>query len=295
MSTDIIYDKQFVKLPNKTYIPFVLGGSSNCYQYDRSSRGRRSRSWGVMSYMTTTNKTVTEAELMAKIELEKQRQLNHAAKDSDNPDVLNDFSYYTSLVFNGMHSRSTFNSYKSFFITGMKKALTVKQLLAERVEVRIYTYDYNGKYQKQAAEQGIEWLEPVNATSTEHLIELIQKFYNHYKGTDFSWYMDFDSVWSLENQMKAIRSKYFPTKKNERKEYETIKVDHYYTVTFTFNGNTHYYVKSTRRGTRYTHYPYHNFQTEKEAKKFAQSRKRTILLTVERIDEPATIRVVKTS
>lgn len=46
MSHEIIYTRQFVKLPDGRIIPMILHGSSNCYD-SMSARGRRARHWDV--------------------------------------------------------------------------------------------------------------------------------------------------------------------------------------------------------------------------------------------------------
>ena len=45
MSYEIIYDKQFIRMP-KGFIPMALAGSNNCYQTGSGNKMKRSRDWG---------------------------------------------------------------------------------------------------------------------------------------------------------------------------------------------------------------------------------------------------------
>jgi hypothetical protein len=85
MSYEILYDKCFIKADDK-YLPMVLAGSNNCYQFDRSARGRRVRSWFNLTYACPDDKRyATEAELLEHIEAEKKKMVeNHGDEAMEN-------------------------------------------------------------------------------------------------------------------------------------------------------------------------------------------------------------------
>jgi len=280
MSYEILYDKCFIKANDK-YIPMILTGSNNCYQYDRSSRGRRERSWLNFTYACGGKQYATEAELLAHIEAEKQKYLENYGEES-----LSNFGYYSSFKISG-NTRTTFGQYKGIFTTGMKKALTIEQLREFDVYLQIYTYDYGTKYQDKAKKEGFEWLGSVTIASTEHFFETLKKFEDHYKDSGYSWRIGFDT-WNLEKDIKTIRKKMFP---EFQKKYEYVTQDHFYTVMFNHRGSSYYYVKRTRNGIKYTHYPYLQFATEKEAKKLQNRLKDKVELTIHRIDEHGRVRI----
>ena len=49
MSVDIIYEKQFIDLKDGRYVPLLLSGSSNCYEYSSNGRERRARNWWLLT------------------------------------------------------------------------------------------------------------------------------------------------------------------------------------------------------------------------------------------------------
>jgi len=282
MSYEILYDKCFVKANDK-YLPMVLAGSNNCYQFDRSARGRRARSWFNLTYACPDGKRyATEAELLEHIEAEKKKMVeNHGDEAMEN------YGYYSSFKIGG-NTRTTFAQYKGIFVTGMKKALTVEQLKEYDVDLQVYTYDYGTKYQEIAKKDGSEWLESVIIESTEHLFETIEKFEKCYKNSKFGWYISFDT-WNLEREIKKIRREMFPRNK---KEYKYVDQDHYYTAKFIDNGSEYYFVKRTKNGIRYSFSPYLKFATEKEAKKLQNRLKGKVSIIIKKINKDSRVRVL---
>lgn len=288
MGYEIIYDKQFIKA-DKFFVPMILAGSNNCYQFDRSNRGRRSRDWGAVSYICDGQQLATAETILANIEKEREAVLARE-RDADDPDPLKSYGYYSSLAIGGSTRRTTFAAYKGLFVTGMKKALTVEQLKEEGVGVNVHMYDYNGEHEKKALAQRIPWLGNVTVTSTLHLLETIKLFTETYTGTEFSWYVGFDE-WNLEDKMKRIRRKYFPVSK-ANVEYESVRVDQYFTVK---TPNGYFFYKRIKYGYKFSPYPQHKFLTKKEAQRFADRMKGKIALTVEEINQPTVLNVPKKS
>lgn len=293
MSIEIIYDKQFIKA-DKFFIPMVFGGSNNCYQYDKSSRGRRERSWFNDSNITEGRRIATKEEILAKIEAIRAENIARHNGKPDESGYVNDlyddkqFGYFNSIAIGNSTSRTTFGMFKGLYVTGMAKALTVEQLKEEHIGVNVHMYEWGNEEQTKAEAAGIPWLGRVNITSTAHLLETIMLFQDTYKDTKFSWYIGFDE-YNLENRMKWIRRKYFPTKVNTN-NYEYIQADKFFTV-LAPNGN--YFYKRTRYGYKYSYYPMHTFATEKEAQRFANRLKDRLALTVKEVIGSAQVKVLK--
>jgi hypothetical protein len=280
VSTEIIYDKQFIKA-DKFFIPMIFGGSSNCTQFDRSNRGRRERSWFNDSYITEGRRIATKEQILARIESIRAENIARHTGKADESGYVNDmyddksFGYFASLAIGGSAIRTTFGMFKGLYVTGMAKALTVEQLKEERVGINLHMYDYNGEHQAKAKEAGIPWLGRVTITDTIHLLETIKLFFETYKDTKFSWYIGFDE-YDLERRMKWIRKKYFPIEKGAG-SYESVQVDSYYTIVAPNGG---YFLKRTKYGYKYSYsYPQRKFATEKEAKSFANRLKGKLELT----------------
>jgi hypothetical protein len=294
MSYDLFYDKQFVKANDK-FFPIILCGSSNLFECGtRNRNGRRVRDWWNDTYITKDYRPyATREEIMERVE-EIRNGLIERNKETlvERPDwdVYDDsrFGYFSGLAINGSYtSRSTFGMFKSFFKIGMDKALTVEQLAENGVFVCLTTYEWGDEYHKKAKEKGIDFLEPAYPKTTDELMELADKWYNHYKDNGFSWQIGFTNSgkW-FEEKISKIRNKYFPKGKAE---YETKLVDKYWTV---MSPNGYYFYKNTKYGYSYSYsYPQHRFETEKQAQQFVNRNKDRIKLTVEQVNEQAKIKV----
>jgi hypothetical protein len=295
MSHEIIYDKQFIVAHTVTgnlFVPMIFAGSNNCIQFDKSERGRRERSWFCDTFICGGKRIATADEILAKAQQIRDEYKSRYTGEGEDSDKYDDksFGYFSSISIGGSTRRTTFGMFKGMYVTGMKKALTVEQLGDEHVQVRIGMYAYDlEKTKAKAAEAGVPWLEDVTAQNTPHLLETIEMFQKTYQDTGFSWYIHFNE-WNLERQMKHIRRKYFGTQPSII-QYEPKQQDHYFTVKFYWDGSEHYFVKRSRRGIRYTSYPYRKFATEKEANVLVRRQKGSINLMVERIDSPATFKI----
>ncbi len=292
MSTEIIYDKQFVKLPDNKFIPMLHWGSNNCIQFDRSSKGRRERNWSVMSWICGGKQYATAEEILAKLS-EEEAKLPERLEHPDDPDPVKSYGYYVSLQIGQSTRSTTFGMFKGLFVTGMKKALTLEQLRNEGVGVEVCTYYYDEiEVKEKLAKLGIPYLGSQEAHSTEHLMELLELYDKTY-GNKHSWYVTFTS--DPERRMKWIRNKYFP-QSNEKSEYEYVDVDHYFTIEAkSFTGDSWYYfVKKTRYGFKCTYIaPYHKYATEQEAQKVVNRLKDRLLVRVTPINKPARVKVLK--
>lgn len=277
MSTEIFYDKMFIAVPEKKkFIPIIFAGSNNCYQYDLSSRGRRARSWFLDTYMLGNKAMMaTEEEILQRIE---ETREDYKRRHEDYND--NNFGYFAAIAIGSMGSRSTFGQYKGIYTTGMRKALTIEQLLEVNITVVVEMRDYNQQREKEAAAKNHKWFGTTEITSTQHLLDTIELYSSTYDGTPYNWTIGFQDGDRLEWNIKRIRAKYFPTAKNKPKEW--IDVDHYFTVKTTVGA---YFQKFTRYGYKYSFsYPQRKFQTEKEAQAYVNKYKDRLGLVVERIE-----------
>lgn len=208
MSYEIIYDKQFVKVKDK-FIPMILAGSNNCYEYSNGGE-RRARSWWNFGFLLEHSIAGTKEQMLKKQEEVKQGLIERHGEEYDDKS----FGYYTALSINGGGCNATYGQYKGIVNTGCKKALTIEQLAEEGVHLNIHTYSSNDT-KESLKEQG---LEPVSfmPNSTEDLIDFIENVEPKYKGKKNAMlYITFSGMY--ESKPKWIRRKYFPTKPKPNK------------------------------------------------------------------------------
>jgi hypothetical protein len=301
MSYDLFYDKQFVKA-NDNYFPIVLCGSSNLFEVGRGGRnGRRSREWWNDTYMTNGKPYVTKEELLARIDEVRNDLIKHNNERNDEYEKEgrsewidkyddNRFGYFAAVAVGGSTTHTTtFSSFKSLFVTGMKKALTVEQLAENGIYLYFHPYEYGNETKKKAEELGIEILQNVTPKTTDELLAEADKWYNHYKDTGISWYITFTEHGQyFEDRIKRMRKRLFPTpKKKNPFNSITKEVDHFYTVCAPNGG---YFHRVLKWGYRYSHMTIkYKFETEAQAQKFVDKYARKIELKIELKNYPTTI------
>lgn len=259
MSYEIIYDKQFVRIPRKDkedeFIPLIYAGSNNCYEYTGKGRERRERDWWCFSYLCPDNQLWgTEKQILKKIADWREKIIKQKEEsDIHSEDVDNSFGYYASLAIGGSTRQTTYGNVKGIVVTGVRKSLTVEQLMEHDVCVTIGTSYYY---------EGTEDFKPFSTViqSTNHLMDVLEKV-NLYKSNGHAIEV---SINASEWKMKQIRKTHFPKKKKQK---ERVMVDKYYTIVAE-NGS--YFVRRLKYGYRYSHYPYHKFATEAAANRKAK-------------------------
>jgi hypothetical protein len=208
MSYEIIYDKQFVKVNENTFIPMILAGSNNCYEWSPSGKERRARSWWNFSYLLG-GKLAGSLEEMLKIQENYREGLleRHGEEYDDNS-----FGYYSSLSINGGGCNATYGQYTGVSKTGCAKALTVEQLANEYVHLHISTSRY-GDTEEKLKEVG---LEPLSFTpkSTQELEDFIENIAPKYAEATI---LQATFHGMSESKPKWIRKKYFPPKPKAEK------------------------------------------------------------------------------
>ena len=288
MSYEIVYDKQFIKAEKdneEVFFPMLYWGSNNCYEWSPSGRERRSRDWNVWTYHAGGEFYATKEFLLNSCEEFRQSIIDRNNKQERNEwfDEYKDssFGYWSSVAINGSTRNTTFGRYKGIFNTGCDKALTVEQLLEMNVTVVINSYSYKDEgYEKLNKEKLYEV-----ATSSEHLIKIVDEAKEYYKDTGISIHISFSGMY--ESTPKRLRQYFFPKEKTQK---EKEKVNEFFTITI--NGN--YFAKMLKYGGyRYSSYsPIKKFKTKKEAEAYAKKYNnkygfRKLEFDVEKIEDEA--------
>ena len=188
MSYSIIYDKQFIKVSDNQFIPMVLSGCSNLYEFN-GTKERRVRSWFPIQL---ENKIIlSREEILNHLSLHRESFVErHADYDDKN------YGWYSGLAINGTTRTTTFGKYKGIFITGMKKALNIETLKEEGINIYVknnYTNDETlPKFSKLVS-------------NSEELFNTIEEFNTIYNGK-----IGYTIECNLrEDTPKRLRSKYF--------------------------------------------------------------------------------------
>lgn len=257
MSYEIIYDKQFIKVSENIYVPIILQGSNNCYEYSASGRERRSRSWYSQNIngkillsldeMLDYCNDIRESIISRNEEREKDEWYEEYQDKN--------FGYWCSLAINGSTRNTTFGQFKGIYITGCKKALTFEQLKEEFITVYVKNSYCSSK---ELEKYGIKSYNK-SVSTTEELINAIDECNEILKHTNLMAQVEFGYI--NENTTKRLRQKYFGKQKS--KEKKLIEVDKFFTITI--DGN--YLAKHTKRGYKYSYSPFIRIASEEEAKR----------------------------
>lgn len=231
MSYEIVYDKQFIKVNTNNgnkYVPMVLSGSNNCYEWSNGGKERRARSW--FPFSLDGNLLVDES-MVNKYWENSLEEIINRTNDTKN-DIKKSFGYYTGIYVNGNRNTS-YGNIKGIFDTGMEKALTIEQLKGEGISVIVST----GWITK-----GSE-LKPLSVTveNDNEFIGAINKLEEHVKDSKVSITVKFSGM--HEEKPKYIRKKFFA-----KPEKELIKTNEVHVIKVS-NGT--YVYKSHRGGFNY--------------------------------------------
>lgn len=278
MSYNIFYDKQFIKAEKEgktVFFPMIYGGSNNCIQYDRSNRGRRERSWFNFTYPLKGRRYGMLEEMLKNVEAERLSYIEGNKKDIESygeswGEYSDDrFGYYASLSIGGSTTRATtFGMYKSIFVAGCKKALTVEELLEQGISVNIHSYIFSKEHVEKYKALGKEEFSfyPKNS---EELIEKVEYFEEYIKDIPFvSMYV---SINASEYTMKNLRKRLFPKTKNEKEKVNVNTLPEYYVIKDIIKFN--YVIKLTGNGYRYSFNGKSNCKriaNKKEAERYAK-------------------------
>src|SRR5574343_586940 len=152
MSYTIIFDKCFIKATKDekdVYFPMVLGGSSNCTDFDN----KIARDWYVHSILNG-KKYGTAEEIMQAVALRRQETINSnedyrkRCEELGNPNLFTEYSddawgYFIGLAIGSTDTnKTTFRTYANLFKKGIQNALTVEKLRELGVSINVSSWIY---------------------------------------------------------------------------------------------------------------------------------------------------------
>lgn len=256
MSYEIIYDKQFIKVAENKFIPFLFAGSNNCTEWSPSGRERRVRSWS--SFIINDGGVVTREELIAYVDKTVESCVG-GYENSTKEDVENRLLSHMAWQIGNKNSSKDL---KNFFNTACNKAITIGQAREINYGVAIHADDtgYAEKFDKEIHKEPVFY-------SVEHgsdFIETYNKLKKDYKRVRVVLERADDNF-----GIKA-RKRFFPRKKkNEGRETEVVS------EFFTIMVDNVYFSKNTARGYRYGFSPIKKYRTKKEAENVIKRMNRT--------------------
>lgn len=125
MSIEIFYDKQFIKLSDGRIFPFVLSGSSNCFDVD----GRRDRSWTIFTGMFGSDLAYTPEKIMQVVDdyIDKvvKRAVESKYGDTTEEKARENFFWHAGAQMSG---KSSAKQFRNIYKYGIKRALSIEEL-----------------------------------------------------------------------------------------------------------------------------------------------------------------------
>lgn len=243
MSHEIVYDKQFIKLADNNYIPMLYWGSNNCTEISPKGKERRERSWSTFKYHCGGNGFYDTPENLLKSVDEFKVNRAERYKDDDEfslEHLEKSFGYYVSMAIGGSTRRTSFGMYRGMFTTGIKKALTVEELLKTGFSVCVYSWVWEDKTYK---EKGIEPFRIYPSTS-EELKRVLDEKTVELKDTGIDIHLSGDiSEWKRK-QNKLISA----IERRNKSQKVWMDVDSYVIL----QNDKGCFVKNTKYGYRYT-------------------------------------------
>jgi len=254
MSYDIIYGKGFVKLTEDGFIPIIVTGSSNCYEYVYSSRGNNQRrernfsNWGEWSGgQSKVFLTRKDIEDKLKIWDEDVRRTNQRYKDEgigvdSDPTRIDGLFKYGGKTF-------TMRGFKAFIKNGIETAKTIEELSDAGLTLKVCAY----KYHQPIIIEGFP-------KTTKEFFEIYAKV-KEYCEKNEGYQIDITYINSVDYVLKKFKVSRKRTyiNKSELKEYFIIR-----------NNNTgYYYSRGTKKGLYWTTCKGFSriYKTEKDAEK----------------------------
>lgn len=259
MSYSITYDKQFIKVGDDLYVPMVLQGDNNVWEGDNR---RRARDWYAAKWLTKGSLIATSKEMLAVVDAIRQSEIDRS-RDDDDKYTDKRFGWFTSIAMAGRGcSGTTFGMFRGIVTDGIKKAVTVEELVKYNVDLMIDIYRYKDE---DILKTGKEIKPRETITTTERLLSAIKEWTEYYGENDSRIYLTFD-----EMDMDRYRHR----QKNERQRSKVRGVEYTHVSKFfalrVKDTATYYFIKNTRRG--YTYSPFSTagkaFIDEKSANQF---------------------------
>lgn len=283
MSYDIMYDKQFVKLPNDKFIPMILCGSNNVISYDRSERGRRSRDWWChtnilkevgSTFFGTAKEILDGVESVIASTVKSNANVKRSYEDRiyTEDEVRKAFGYFTSLAVGTQSTgQCTATKYYNLYKNGIKNSMTIKELSEANIHLEFSVYYYH----KDKLSIPIPKWNRKNIESEKEFFSILKKAQKYIKdcvvtnedhsdphSPSLSLYFA-NSSW-VEDRVKYIRKK---EQRNWTGWADDIR-DHF----FTLQNDKGFLYKYTRNGYKYSwSSPMKFWKTFDEADKYRKS------------------------
>lgn len=246
MSYDIIYRKAFIKVGEGKAINFFESGSNNLYDHNN----KRSRGWWVSQLFG--ERVITEELVLDWVKNENARLTEENPIGSEDAYDQKYWGWYSAISLGSKGTSGTsLSAFKSWFINGIKGALTIEEYKEQDVSFEFYL-PYGLDKEKI---EGLPKFVPIG--STDFLIEKMDEMFSlgyNIKVYGIDRYFD-----NLKIKNRIARQARPKTNFNELPEY------------FVLNMGWGYVSRVTRRNMQY--FPDVNgwvkkFKTEKEAQKY---------------------------
>jgi hypothetical protein len=242
MSYTIYYDKLFIRTSDNKYVPIILQGDNNVWELNNK---RRSRDWEFRKKKTENGQIIdlwSKEDVLAELaDAEKSakatREYSNQNGYSKGPYDPRDFGDLIGLAIGGGRcSKTTFDKYKSFWMSGMKNSITFDQL-KEYGGLSMQSYWYHND---ELEKLSLEPLKRMQINTEEEFLEAIKiaEKYDQMCSITLS-YMD-------ERKVKRLREKFFPKNKREK---QLINVEKYFALEV-FQKGTDYYVGNFLRASK---------------------------------------------
>lgn len=250
MSYTIYYDKLFIRTSDNKYIPMILQGDNNVWELNNK---RRSRDWEFRKKKTENGKVIdlwTKEDILSEL-----ADADASSRSSYEYSVKNGFSqgpydqkYFGDLIGlaigGGRCSNTSFDKYKSFWMSGMKNSITFDQLKEYGSSISMQSYWYHNDELKKLS---LEPLKRMQINTEEEFLEAIKiaEKYNHMCSITLS-YMD-------ERRVKRMREKLFPKNKREK---QLINVEKYFAIEVFYKGTNNYignFLRASKSGFKYSY------------------------------------------
>lgn len=281
MGYSIINNRFFIKLSDREYIPMIQTSSSNWREPDGK---RLARDWGVSTYVCS-NGVVTNPDTISSVFDSALQSKLSEYPDVSEADMRSGYGYYTSCYIHGRRSTS-FGQTKAYFINGCKQALTLEELDKQNIHIRVGTSMWASR---EIIQKGLTEFSPQVVKTPEEFNAVIAAIILSHGDLRYCS-VEFLSEWAIERFLEKSGWQRKINKQNSS-NYQWIKTNHYYAIYYPEHCG--YFLKYTRSGFRYSHYPHSGkqFKTENEAVRFHRKMRSSELFEVKRINESTSFKV----
>ena len=222
MSVDIIYEKQFIDLKDGRYVPLLLSGSSNCYEYSSNGRERRARNWWLLTPIPRFEHFAPTLNEMLNMCDELRNDLQFQWDDYED----GSFHFFTGLHLGYKGGAMSFRQYQGLYKSGVKYALSIEQLR------QLYCFSFSfrvsddakksGSYKEYGIADDFSFFAP---QTTKELVEFINLNEDALMARIITCNVRLPE--DIRDFRDGVRRKYFPVK---RKEKNPTKTNEFYVV-----------------------------------------------------------------